>query len=92
MYFAGDTGLNLNMQLYGDEGIEVAVIPIGDNYTMGPVDSLRAINFLRPKVVIPAHYNTFPAISVDEHDWAERVRSETDAEPVLLQVNGSYVV
>jgi len=92
VYFACDTGLNLNMQLYGDEGIEVAVLPIGDNFTMGPEDSIRAIKFLRPKVVIPAHYNTWPAITVDEKAWAEKVRAETDAEPVLLEVNGSYVV
>ncbi|MEI6504240.1 MAG: metal-dependent hydrolase, partial [Armatimonadota bacterium] len=53
VYFAGDTGLFGDMRLIGDEGVDVAILPIGDNYTMGPKDALRAVEFLRPKVVIP---------------------------------------
>ena len=57
IYMAQDTGLFGDMQLIGDEGIDLAVIPIGDNFTMGPDDALKAVKFLRPKVVIPIHYN-----------------------------------
>ena len=47
------------MRLIGEEGVDVAVLPIGDNYTMGPDDALRAVKMLTPKVVIPMHYNTW---------------------------------
>ncbi len=92
IYFAGDTGLFLDMQLIGRVGLDVAVLPIGDNYTMGVDDSIEAIKFLRPQVVIPCHYNTFGLIAVDVDAWAERVTAETEAKPVVLGVEGSYKV
>ena len=48
------------MALIGDYGIDIAFLPIGDNYTMGPEDSLRAIRLIKPRLVVPMHYNTFP--------------------------------
>jgi len=84
IYHAGDTGLFLDMQLIGEEGIDLAILPIGDNFTMGPGDSIKAINFLKPKRVIPCHYNTWPVIEQDAAAWAERVKAETAAEPVVL--------
>ena len=68
------------------------MIPIGDNYTMGPDDALRAVKFLEPKVVIPIHYNTFDLLKQDEHAWAERVQRETKTEVVLLKPGESYTV
>ena len=65
VYLAGDTGLFGDMSLIGDEGLDLAVIPIGDNYTMGPDDALRAVKLLRPKHVIPIHFNTFDLIHQD---------------------------
>lgn len=65
IYFAGDTCLFSDMKLIGEEGLDLAVIPIGDAFTMGPADALRAIEFLRPKIVIPCHFNTFPPIQQD---------------------------
>ena len=59
VYLAGDTGLFGDMALIGEEGIDLAVLPIGDNYTMGPEDALRAVKLIQPKHVIPIHYNTF---------------------------------
>jgi len=85
LYFAGDTGLFSDMRLYGEEGIDFAALPIGDNFTMGPDDSLRAIRFLEPKVVMPVHYNTFPVIEQDAEAWARRVEKETTAQPVVLR-------
>jgi L-ascorbate metabolism protein UlaG (beta-lactamase superfamily) len=62
IYLAGDTGLFGDMRLIGAEGLDLAVLPIGDNYTMGPEDALRSIKMLNPKMVIPIHFNTFPLI------------------------------
>lgn len=84
IYIAGDTGLFGDMKLIGDEGLDLAVIPIGDNYTMGPDDSLRAIKLLRPKVVVPVHYNTWPLIEQDPKAWKQRVEAETSTRVVVL--------
>ncbi len=92
IYHAGDTGLFSSMQLIGDEGVDVALLPIGDNYTMGPDDALRAVKLVRPRLVIPMHYETWALISQDPHAWAERVRAETETEPVVLEVGGSYTL
>ena len=73
------------MQLIGAAGIDVAFLPIGDNFTMGPEDAVQAVRFIKPRLVVPMHYNTFELIAVDVDAWAERVRSETDAEPLVLQ-------
>ena len=81
---AQDTGLFGDMQLIGDEGIDLAVIPIGDNFTMGPEDALRAVKFLRPKVVIPIHYNTWELIAQNPVSWAEKVQAETETKVVVL--------
>ena len=62
------------MRLIGEEGIDLAILPIGDNYTMGPDDALRAVKLLGPKKVLPIHYNTWPLIAQDAQAWAERVR------------------
>src|SRR4029077_5414573 len=60
IYDAADTGLFGDMRLIGEEGIDLALLPIGDNYTMGPDDALRAVKMVQPKKVVPIHYNTFP--------------------------------
>ena len=75
VYFAGDTCLFGDMRLIGEEALDAAVIPIGDFYTMGPADALRAVDLLQPKVVIPCHYNTFPPIEQDAADFAKKVES-----------------
>jgi L-ascorbate metabolism protein UlaG (beta-lactamase superfamily) len=79
VYFAGDTCLFSDMKLIGDEGLDVAVIPIGDQFTMGPDDALRAVTFLSPKLVIPCHYNTFPSIRQDAQAFKTQVESRTTA-------------
>lgn len=91
LYFAGDTALFSDMQLIGDYGIDVAFLPIGDNFTMGPEDSIRAIQYIRPKYVFPMHYNTFDVIAVDVVAWANRVSSETGAQPIVLDPGGTYL-
>ncbi len=88
VYDAADTGLFGDMKLIGEEGIDLAALPIGDNYTMGPDDALRAVKLIGPKKVLPIHYNTFDLIKQNANAWAERVRKETQAEPVVLQPGG----
>jgi L-ascorbate metabolism protein UlaG (beta-lactamase superfamily) len=85
VYDAADTGLFGDMRLIGEEGIDLAILPIGDNYTMGPDDALRAVKLLQPKKVLPIHYNTWDLIAQDAAAWAARVRQETRAEPVVLK-------
>jgi L-ascorbate metabolism protein UlaG (beta-lactamase superfamily) len=86
IYHAGDTGLFSDMQLIGEAGIDIAILPIGDNFTMGPDDALRAVKFLNPKQVVPCHYNTFGYIEQDANAWAERVGSETSADATVMDV------
>lgn len=85
IYHACDTGLFYDMKLIGEEGIDLAILPIGDNFTMGPDDALRAVKLLQPKRVIPIHFNTFDVIRQDPHKWAERVKRETAAEAIVLE-------
>ena len=85
VYFACDTALFADMQLIGAAGLDLAVLPIGDRFTMGPADSVEAVKLLAPKRVLPAHYNTWPPIEQDASAWADCVRSETDAEPVVIE-------
>ena len=90
IYHACDTGLFYDMKLIGEEGLDVAILPIGDNFTMGPDDALRAVKLLEPKVVIPSHYNTFDVIQQDPYAFAARVEAETPAKCVVLKPGGSY--
>ncbi len=85
VYMAGDTGLFGDMQLIGAEGLDLAVLPIGDNYTMGPEDALKAVKLLQPKVVIPIHFNTFALIQQDAGAWATMVEKETKTSVRLLK-------
>jgi L-ascorbate metabolism protein UlaG (beta-lactamase superfamily) len=85
VYDAADTALFGDMRLIGEESLDLAALPIGDYYTMGPDDALRAVKLLTPRYVLPIHYNTFPPITQDAAAWADRVRRETTAKPVVLE-------
>jgi L-ascorbate metabolism protein UlaG (beta-lactamase superfamily) len=85
IYHACDTGLFYDMKLIGEEGIDLAILPIGDNFTMGPDDALRAVKLIQPTQVVPIHYNTFDVIKQDPHAWARRVESETSTKVVVMQ-------
>ncbi len=67
VYHAGDTGLTMDMKLLEEEGIDVALLPIGGNFTMDLRDAARAVRFIRPRYVIPMHYDTFDLIKADPH-------------------------
>lgn len=78
VYHAGDTGLTMDMKLLESENINVALLPIGGNYTMDIDDAVRAVEFIRPKVTIPMHYDTFPVIKANPNEFKEKNKfSET---------------
>lgn len=84
LYHAGDTGLFGDMELIGKlNSIDVAMIPIGDNYVMGPEDAAYACGLLKAKLVIPMHYNTFPEIKQDVSHFG-RLLQQTVPEAVCL--------
>ena len=85
IYFAGDTCLFGDMALIGEEGLDVAVLPIGDHFTMGPKDAVRAAKLLNAGAVIPCHYNTFPPIKQDADQFAASIETETSSKPIVLQ-------
>ena len=75
LYHAGDTGLFYDMKLIGEmNDIDVAVLPIGDNFTMGIDDAVRAVEFLQPGLAIPMHYNTFDVIKADPQEFVDKVK------------------
>jgi L-ascorbate metabolism protein UlaG (beta-lactamase superfamily) len=84
IYHACDTGLFYDMKLIGEEGIDLAFLPIGDNFTMGPDDALRAVSLIQPGKVIPVHYNTFEVIQQDAHAWAQQVMSTTSSQAIVM--------
>jgi len=88
IYHACDTGLFYDMKLIGEEGIDLAILPIGDNFTMGPDDSVRAVKLIQPKQVVPIHYDTFDVIKQDPAAWKKRVEQETSARVALLKPGG----
>ncbi len=90
IYLAGDTGLFGDMKLIGEEGIDLAVLPIGDNFTMGPDDALRAVKLLTPRHVVPIHYGTFSVIEQDPQAWAKRVSTQTGVLVHVLKPGESF--
>ena len=88
IYFACDTALFGDMKLIGAWGVDLAVLPIGDKFTMGPEDSIEAIKLITPKMVSPCHYNTWPPIAQDAEAWAKRVATETKSKPIVLAPGG----
>lgn len=85
IYFAGDTALFGDMAFIGDEGLDIAVLPIGDHFTMGPPDAVKAARLLRAPVIIPGHYNTFPAIAQDAAAFAADISSNTSSRVEIFQ-------
>jgi L-ascorbate metabolism protein UlaG (beta-lactamase superfamily) len=72
IYFAGDTALTYDMKLLEDENLEWAFLPIGDNYTMGIDDAIKATKFINCNNVIGIHYDTFPVIKIDKEEALEK--------------------
>lgn len=90
-YHAGDTNLFSDMRLIGDRGLDLALLPIGDHYTMGPDEAARCLDLLRPKVAVPLHYATFPPLTGDPQVFAAGAR-ERGVEARLVQPGESTEV
>lgn len=76
IYHAGDTGLFLDMKLIGEiTPLDAAIVPIGDNFTMGVDDAVKAVEFLNPKVAVPMHFGTFGVIDSDPQEFKRKVES-----------------
>jgi L-ascorbate metabolism protein UlaG (beta-lactamase superfamily) len=77
IYHAGDTALFSDMKLIGERHpIDLAFLPIGDNYTMGPEDAAYAAKLLAAKTIVPIHYNTFPVIKQDPQDFLQMIENQ----------------
>ncbi|MFA5536108.1 MAG: metal-dependent hydrolase [Bacillota bacterium] len=87
VYHAGDTGIFSEMQILGNRfSLDLAILPIGDNFTMGPKDALLATQLLKPKLVVPMHYNTFELIRQDPIAFKDALESHTSAQCVIMSV------
>lgn len=76
IYHVGDTGLFSDLKMIGDQNdIDLAFVPIGDNFTMGPEDAVIACDWIQSDIVVPVHYNTFPVIEQDPDDFTSKVKT-----------------
>ena len=84
LYHAGDTGLFGDMKLIGDRNsIDIAFLPIGDNFTMGVEDAAYAVELLRPRIAVPMHYNTFGYIMQDPQGFITLIEEKGFAGKIL---------
>ena len=92
IYFAGDTGLFGDMKLIGElNSPDLALLPIGDNFTMGIDDAVVATKFLKAGQVIPYHFNTWPLIEADPQLFKEKVEQQTETECIILQPGECHI-
>jgi L-ascorbate metabolism protein UlaG (beta-lactamase superfamily) len=90
-YHAGDTGVFLDMELIGRlHPLDIALLPIGGNFTMGIDDAVEAVRMLSPRTVIPMHYGTFPVIAADAQAFKQKVESSTSARCMVLEPGQTF--
>ena len=92
IYHSGDTGLFYDMKLISEmNAIDVALLPIGDNFTMGIDDAVKAVEFLKPKLAIPMHFNTFDVIKVNPQEFVRKVEA-IGKKAQVLEVDGEITI
>lgn len=90
IYHAGDTALHSEMEFLGEfEDIDLALLPIGDNFTMGPRDAAIAVDMIEPRMVVPMHFGTWPPIDTSPEDFADMV--DTDDVEVRILSPGEVI-
>ncbi|MCK5077487.1 MAG: metal-dependent hydrolase [Calditrichia bacterium] len=90
IYHAGDTGLFYDMKLIGEmNNIDLALLPIGDNFTMGIDDAVKAVELLQCQKTIPMHYNTFDVINADPQEFADKAK-KTGTEVIILPIGKTF--
>ena len=92
IYHAGDTALFGDMSLIARANLDLALLPIGDFFTMGPDDAAEAVRLLAPRYVIPMHYNTWPTIAQDPTTFRRLVADRTKAECVILEPGSDWAI
>lgn len=93
IYHAGDTALTYDMKLIWEyENIDVAFLPIWDNFTMWIKDAVIATSFIKPKFVIPVHYNTWDVIVQDPSEFARQVMTQNLATPKILNIGQEFIL
>jgi L-ascorbate metabolism protein UlaG (beta-lactamase superfamily) len=91
IYHAGDTGLHADLEMIGTlYKPEVSILPIGGNYTMGVDEAVQAAKWLGSKKIIPMHYNTFPVIKADPHDFKRKI--DAFSECIIMKPGDSYKI
>ena len=91
IYHAGDTGLFGDMRIIGEEGLDLALLPIGDRYTMGTKDAVKAAELLNPNMVIPMHYGTFPVINPSPEEFKKVFESKFKEKIVKVMKIGEEI-
>jgi L-ascorbate metabolism protein UlaG (beta-lactamase superfamily) len=92
IYHTGDTGLFYDMKLIGEmNSIHYMLLPIGDNFTMGIDDAVKAVELANPRVAIPMHYNTFPIIAADPYKFKNKVE-ELGKECIVMQFGEEIIL
>jgi L-ascorbate metabolism protein UlaG (beta-lactamase superfamily) len=87
VYHAGDTALFSDMKLIGEiDKPDIALLPIGDLYTMGPKDAAIAVSWIKPKLAIPMHYNTWPKVQQDPQEFKKLVEAKGETKVMVLKV------
>jgi L-ascorbate metabolism protein UlaG (beta-lactamase superfamily) len=93
IYHAGDTGVFSNMELISKlYDVEIALLPVGGVYTMGVQEAVIATQLIKPRIVIPMHYNTWPQIEVDTKIFSRLIKEETDASPKILKPGDKLII
>ena len=91
VYISGDTGLTYDMRLIGDwGGVDLALLCMGDNFTMGPDDAIQAAQWVQAKHVIPCHYDTFPPIEQDVEAFAQKLRAAAEIDCTVVEPEGEF--
>jgi L-ascorbate metabolism protein UlaG (beta-lactamase superfamily) len=86
-YHAGDTALIKDLELLRGD-VHVAMLPIGDNFTMGPVDAVKAVEMIQPKVVIPIHYSTWDVIDQDPEEFRRMIANRARVQ--IMKPNATW--
>ncbi len=86
VYHAGDTCLFSDMKWMGDMyELDIALLPVGDRFTMDTQQAVKAVKWLKPDIVIPMHFGTFPILSQDPSDFNNIIKEKTEAECLILK-------
>jgi L-ascorbate metabolism protein UlaG (beta-lactamase superfamily) len=86
IYHAGDTGVFGDMQLIGElYKPEIALLPIGNRFTMGIKEAVKAVELIEPEVVVPMHYNTFDVIRQDPEEFRKAVEAKVNTKVIIME-------